>query len=438
MIERKLITTSMIIAILLVFAVQISIFGLTISSKKNVTGIVYAATGVPISGASVLASGTDGFGYTTTNANGQFTITEGLKTGNYTVMAEKEGYVFAEVKNVAVTAPSETSGVSIYMNRSGGISGRVTDNITGFPIPNIAVFASPASGSGTYFGSGMTDTGGNYQINMNLGTGSYNVSAFLPKGYVSKTVSPINVTAGSWITGINLALQRSGMISGRITTPNGQPLANISVTAFSATGDFGTDETNVTGYYMISSGLGTGQYTVMAGSYPNMNITTTPVSVTVGEETRNIDLQISVTPPAPSGIIMGKVTDANDTKPIVDAHVVAEGDTTASYGDAYTDEEGNYIISEGLDTDTYTVSATASGYQDVNVTNVSVTVDLTTSNVNLQMHKIPTAQSGRISGTVTGDENPIPEFGYPIAIMMIITLVTVFAAKSVTRKTKPY
>jgi hypothetical protein len=54
------------------------------------------------------------------------------------------------------------------------------------------------------------------------------------------------------------------------------------------------------------------------------------------------------------------------------------------------------------------------------------------------MHKIPAVQSGRISGTVTGDTNPIPEFGYPIAIMMIITLITVFAAKSITRKTKPY
>jgi hypothetical protein len=173
-------------------------------------------------------------------------------------------------------------------------------------------------------------------------------------------------------------------------------------------------------------------------AYSGISFDSAEVFVTAGQETSNVNLQLEVTPPAPSGIIMGKVTDASDGKPIVDAHVVAEGDTTVSYGDAYTDEEGNYIISDGLDTDTYTVSATASGYQDVNVTNKSVTVDLVTSNVNLQMHKIPTAQSGRISGTVTGDTNPIPEFGYPMAIMMIITLVTVFAAKSVTRKTKPY
>jgi hypothetical protein len=173
-------------------------------------------------------------------------------------------------------------------------------------------------------------------------------------------------------------------------------------------------------------------------AYSGISFDQTTALVTAPQETSNVDLQLTVTPPAPSGIIMGKITDANDAKPIVDAHVFAEGDTTFSYGDAYTDEDGNYIISEGLDTDTYTVSATASGYQDVNVTNVSVTVDQTTSNVNLQMHKIPAVQSGRISGTVTGDENPIPEFAYPIAIMMIITLVTVFVARSMSRKTKPY
>jgi hypothetical protein len=439
MIERKLITTSMIIAILLVFAVQISIFGLTISSKKNVAGIVYAATGVPISGATVLASGTDGFGYTTTNVNGQFTITEGLKTGNYTVMAEKEGYVFAEVKNVAVTAPSETSGVSIYMNRSGGISGRITDAITSFGVPSISVFAMLSSGGGTYFGTAVTDVGGNFEMTMNLGTGTYNVTVMMPKGYISNTVSPVSVTEGQKTTGVNMALQRSGIISGRITTPTNEPLANITVTAYNSLNPmagFGSDETNATGYYRIASGLGTGNFTVMA--YSGISFDSAEVFVTAGQETSNVNLQLEVTPPAPSGIIMGKVTDASDGKPIVDAHVVAEGDTTVSYGDAYTDEEGNYIISEGLDTDTYTVSATASGYQDVNVTNKSVTVDQVTSNVNLQMHKIPTAQSGRISGTVTGDTNPIPEFGYPMAIMMIITLVTVFAAKSVTRKTKPY
>jgi hypothetical protein len=426
----------MIIAILLAFAVQIGIFGLTLSSKRNVTGIVYAA-GVPISGATVVAYGSEGSGYTTTNVNGQFTITEGLKTGTYTVTAQKEGYVVTEIENVAVTAPSETSGVNIYMNRSGGISGRITDAVTSFGVPNIPVFAMLSSGGGTYFGSALTDVGGNYEMNMNLGTGTYNVTVMLPKGYISKTVSPVSVTAGQKTTGVNMALERSGIISGRITTPTNEPLANITVIA-SVTDDplagFGSDETNATGYYRIASGLGTGNYTVMA--YSGMSFDQTTALVTAGQETSNVDLQLSVTPPAPSGILMGKVTDFSDGTPIEDAHVLAEGDTTVSFGSAYTDQDGNYVISEGLDTDTYTVTASADGYQDANVTMISVTVDLITQNVNLQPHRIPAAQSGKISGTVTGDTNPIPEFEYPIAIMMVITLVAVAVAKTSKRKTK--
>jgi hypothetical protein len=117
--------------------------------------------------------------------------------------------------------------------------------------------------------------------------------------------------------------------------------------------------------------------------------------------------------------------------------VVASGDTYSDYGDNYTDTNGYYIIAEGLtDDDTYTVTASAFGYHDANVTMVQVYVNQTTSNVNLQLTKIPTAQSGRISGTVSGDANPIPEFEYPIAIMMIITLIAVALAKTSTRKIK--
>ncbi len=90
----------------------------------------------------------------------------------------------------------------------------------------------------------------------------------MPQGYVSKTVSPVSVTAGSTTTGVNLALERSGIISGRITAPNGQPLANQTVIAAHCHGGFGIAETNATGYYRIASGLGTGQYTVMAGTFP--------------------------------------------------------------------------------------------------------------------------------------------------------------------------
>lgn len=438
MLKRKLIANLMMTSILLVFAIQVTAFGVSISSRKSITGAVYAASGVPVSGASIVATettGTEGFGYTITNGNGQYTITQGLSSGTYKILAEKPGYLFTEIDSIVVNAPSTTSGVNLYMNVSASISGKVTDNLTGYGIPNISLLASLSSGGGSFYGSALTDISGNYEINMNIGTGTYNVSVLYPKGYLSDTVSPVSATAGTRTTGVNLSLKQSGIISGIITAPDGQPLENITVTAYSGTAGFGSDETDSTGQYRISSGLGTGNYTVMILSGLNNNETT--VLVTAGQETPNVDLQLSITPPAPSGTITGKITDADDGKPVVDAHVQATGGTQFKYGDAYTDTNGKYAISSGLEADdNYTIDVSASGYQNANITNISVIINQTTSNVNLQMHKIPSTQSGKISGTVTGDSNAIPEFEYPIAIMMIITLIAVTLAKTSKRENK--
>jgi len=430
--KRKLILNVIMFAILFSFALQISMFSVSVSSGKNVSGVVYASSGVPVSGAMVVAVGTDGYGSAITNLNGQYVITEGLTSGTYTVRVTKEGYLYGEKENVVVAVGSETSGVNVYLNLSGGVSGRITDAISGYPIPEIAVVVMPSSGGGIYIGTGFSDVAGNYQVAMNLATGSYNVSVILPKAYAGKTVGPISVTAGSVTTGVNLALSRSGIISGRITTPTGDPLANITVTAFSLGYAYsGYDETNATGHYRIDSGLGTGTYTIMAVS--GFNINQTSVSVTAGVESPNNDLQLDVTPPPPSGIIMGKVTDTNSA-PIAGAHVSAEGDTMMSSGDAITDGDGNYVMSEGLATDTYNVTASAHGYQSQSTTNVNVVEYQITPNVNFQLIKIPPAQSGRISGTVTGDPNPIPEFQYPIAVMLVVTLLAVAIAKSSGRR----
>jgi hypothetical protein len=76
------------------------------------------------------------------------------------------------------------------------------------------------------------------------------------------------------------------------------------------------------------------------------------------------------------------------------------------------------------------VFVSAVGYLDQNMTNVSVTVGQETPNINFQLSKIPSSQSGSISGTVTGDENPVPEFQYPIAVMLVTTLIAVAIVKS--------
>jgi hypothetical protein len=429
---RKIIAGMMILTVVFGFAVQVSIFGASVSSRNKVFGTVYASSGVPVSGAFVTAQDSGGYGYATTDATGQYLISQGLNSGNYTVTAMRVGYVNAEIANVTVTAGSTTPGIGLYMNLSGGIYGRVTDSVSSMGIPNLSVLATLYSGSGTYFGGGLTNSFGDYQIDMNLGAGTYNVTIFMPKGYIGKSTGPVPVTAGSRTTGIDLALDRSGVISGRVTTLGDQPLANVTVSAIGTSPtDFGFDQTNATGYYRIASGLGTDTYMVAASGHGGYNFTS-DVSVTAGQQTPNVDITLSV---AASGIIIGTVTDTS-SKPIANAEVSAIGGTTFSYGTAFTDTNGNYMISNGLESDTYTVTASAVGYQTQNLTGVNVVSGQTTQLAAIQLPAIPASQSGKISGTVTGDANPIPEFQYPLAMMMVMTLICVAVAKLSSCKIK--
>ena len=426
--------TMMIFAVVSGLLVNVSFLIFSKASGQAFSGTVHGAGGVPVVGAMVMASGENGSGFALTNALGQYNITDGLKTGNYTVRTMVNGYLEGKMDNVHVTAGQATTGIAFYLHLSGGISGRVTETGSGIPLSNVMLMASLSNGSTAFIGTAVTDANGNYTIAMNLGTGTYNVTAFFPEGHVQKTVSGKNVVAGQEIKNVNLQLDRSGVIWGRITVSSGgQALANATVSAYSSAPSYwGTAETNATGYYRISSGLGTSTYTVMASYDSNFNMTS-GVSVTAGAETR-VDLEMSVTPPPPSGILMGRVTDTN-SQPIPHAFVTAEGDVTFSQGDAFTDERGNYVISSGLETDTYTVTASAAGYTSVDIQGVSVMVDQVTSDIDFQLPKIPPAQSGTISGSVQGDENPIPEFASPIVILIIFTVTVVLFARRLKVKT---
>ena len=171
--------------------------------------------------------------------------------------------------------------------------------------------------------------------------------------------------------------------------------------------------------------MATGSYDVTALSGLNFNQTT--ADVTAGQETSGVDMKLTVTPPSPSGIIIGKVTDTDTGKPVANPTVSASGSGGSGTGE--TDSNGDYVISDGLGTGTYTVTASAPGYQDHQNTGVSVTVNNVTPNINFQLSKLPTAQSGTITGTVTGAPNAIPEFQYPVAVALSVTLVAVAAAR---------
>jgi hypothetical protein len=310
------------------------------------------------------------------------------------VIASAPGFIDQQVNNIAVTAGAETSNVNIIMNVSGGISGKVTDAVSGLPLSGVIVTAYNATGTGTSGQSAFTDANGSYQIIQNLPSGTYNINITLATGYLYKTVSAIFVTEGVMTSNVNFALSKSGVIAGILTdSVTHAVLTGILVAAISSNGNLGAYSiTNSTGQYTLNTNLPTGLYNVTI-SFPTGYIskTVSGVSVTAGQTTtQNITLD-------PSGVISGTVTNSANGQPISGVSITASAGNF--FGLATTNSNGNYNISSGLGTGTYTVFAIIGTSFAIN-SSVNVVASQTTPNVNFQLTVIVTP-SGTISGRVT-------------------------------------
>ena len=432
----------LVIALMLVFAI-------TASLQLNTISVVHGAS-EPLVGVFVYAdpsnSTDDGSSYAITDASGQYGMTTGLIAGTYNITAFAYGYLTKEIDFVNVVAGQTTTGINFDLQASGGISGSITDAISGDPLNGTNLFAQLSNGTGTFGWFGTSGSDGSYLIATNLPTGHYNVSVFLPPTGHIGDMTTASVTAGLETNNVNIQLARSGILSGRVTAPNGTALFGISVVALSSGSSpyFGSDETDLSGNYRITTGLGTANYTVYASGAGNSTtygglFTPIPVLVTAGQEKSGINMNLTpvTTPPIPSGTISGRITDLN-SNPIRLASVTADGN--AGFGSSETDDNGYYSISSGLGTETnYNVSVTSSGYFDAFYpTLVSVTVGQTTPNINIQMSAKPAATFGTITGTVIGASNPIiPEFPNFMMGMLPLALATAIII-IVTLKTKRY
>jgi len=371
---------------------------------KPLIGAVYSQNMVPITGAMVVASGSNGTGFSTTDSYGRYQIAEGLGTGEYSVTVTAKGYIDLRIEKVQVVAGEETSGINFLLKQSGAISGKVT-GAGNKPLKGVLVYAMQTTGTGGNASSyALTGEDGSYVINTGLSTGKYNVTAgwyalgLLGEtvGYIAKSKSDVKVVEVEETSDVNFQLEISGAISGKVTTTEGIPLLGLMVVATSSDGKyFGFGYTDGSGNYKITNGLGTGSYNVLVfkGMMPSFK---SDVSVTAGEETPNIDFEISI---PLSGTISGRVTDIRGN-PVKDASVHASG--PEGHGQAKTDVNGYYAISEGLGTGDYTVYATALGYDPSSSIAVGVTVNQETKGIDFQLEKISAIVSGKISGEVKG------------------------------------
>ena len=361
-----------------------------------------------------------------TKADGTYTIS-GLAPGQYRVYANTSGtdYASAWYDNALyesaiplnVQAGQATQSINFNLARGGGVSGKVTKDGTTDAIPGLQVSAIDL-GSGFWAGSAETDADGTYAIS-GLVPGQYRVYAdasgtiFVSEYYNNvldyDSAATVNITAGQTIPNVDFGLAPGDSISGKVTKAGtADAIGNLPVYAY----DFNSDEwagearTQTDGTYAIS-GLAPGQYRVYAFAsarnyvsewYDNTTDydTATPVTVTAGQQTQNIDFGL-----AAGGSISGTVAlDGTAGYPPPGLVVYAFDALTNEWaGSAQTQTDGTYVI-YGLAPGQYRVQISSSGthymsewYNNVALreaaTPVTVQAGQTTLNINFAVTIYP-------------------------------------------------
>jgi hypothetical protein len=375
-----------------------SIVNFQLSEGGKIEGkVTSSSTGDPIEwvGVDVYDSGGNFVSYGYTDASGNYQAT-GLGTGSYHVATYFYGPYTNEVYDnhpcddffcdpsigdpVPVTVSQTTTGIDFALDPGGSISGLVTDT-NGQPITDYAVLAYEDDGYPVAYAFSNND--GTYKLE-GLPTGSYFVETYNYENYVDELYdnipcnqglcnpldgTPVAVTTAQDTPGINFALDKGGSISGKVTDANSEPVEYAGVEIYDTSGNFVSyGYTDADGNYKAEYGLQTGTYFAKTYTfygdyldevYDNIPCNDwcdptigTPISVTTGADTGNIDFALDH-----GGAIAGKVIDGDTQQPIqyVFIDVYDSSGNWVSFG--YTDENGDYTSYGDLATGNYFVIA---------------------------------------------------------------------------------
>lgn len=251
-------------------------------------------------------------------------------------------------------------------------------------------------------------------------------------GYVAQTLPGITVQAGQETPNQDFNLQPSAWISGTITGPSGSPIFRALVTANSTNGQFsGFEYTNETGFYRITTGLNSSTYTVTA-KYQGISASKTSVVANAPNETKNVNVQITGALPTGAEVI-GRVTNTAGTG--IGSAVVQVGSVQTK-----TDPKGyySYLLASGS-SGSLVVSTSVPGFA-TNKTTVTITNPITrvyypvTASSGFIVNPLSGASSGKITGNVSGQSNPVPEF--PVLTVPAIFSIAILFILLATRRLK--
>lgn len=337
------------------------------------------------------------------------------------------------VLSIAVSVQTQTTTQKVA---SASISGKVT--IKGKPAVGVMVVATDSRDHGmsnTRRYRARTDQTGSYRLT-NLPAGTYEISAVTPALVSANQLSSIVVSDGEEIEDVNLLLVPGGVITGKITDSEGEPIIGAAVwinPVFDQVQQLNRTQMmrlhidNVTddrGVYR-AFGLAPGKYKVSAGEsgsgrktsreyykhtfFPSVtdDAKATIIEVTEGSETNNVDIVMGR--PVQTFSVAGRVIDGETGRPVsnlkygVGQKIVHDQNSTSysssTSGEA-TNANGEFRL-ENVTPGKYTIFTVAQDGDDMPPT--SVTFDVVDRDVTDLL--IKTINGSSLSGVVVFDGN---------------------------------
>ena len=263
----------------------------------SITGrITNRATGEPLAGIEVTSCCGEG-SMATTDATGTYTL-RGYATGSFWIQTHSptaSGFIDEAYGGVscwwgrcdrrsgtpvAVKAPATTAGIDFALQSGARISGRVTNAVTGAGVPGVSVQFTPAAGgddsatttdaNGRYISTGLL--GGAYFVRTN-GPDQIGMLDQLHSGRPCfrwacdvRSGTPVRVTVGQRMAGIDFALTPGGSISGTVVdAATAAPVRMVQINVRPSAGGPGGGRavTDALGRYSVRS-LPSGTYRVAA------------------------------------------------------------------------------------------------------------------------------------------------------------------------------
>ena len=335
-------------------------------------------------------------------------------------------FLLALSASVIVNAQNQPS------KKTSSISGKVILKGNGLSGISVGAIIQGPTTSGRRSFRAVTDTEGNYRIS-DLPPGNYELTPATPQFVIVGTSDTKRVILedGETLEGIDFTLLRGGVITGKVTNADGQPVIEEQINLAVPEGSKQSEpvmrlnmyfyQTDDRGIYRIF-GLPPGKYTVSTGTgqpgvgvrsgvkykqtyYPSVTDSAQArvIEVSEGSETTNVDIVVSARQAIYS--VSGRVIDGDTGRPVPNARFsIARIEENGSWGTSgpIANGRGEFKI-ENLIAGKYTLSIDRAGNDALGSDSYADSVRFEITDHDITDVLMKTSSGGTVSGLVVFD-----------------------------------